>query len=297
MDSFNLFKRYALVAAVFFPVILGGCAYFSPSAKQNRAEIKVEKTKEAIFTSEEEILKEGKAFVYAIDYSLKLSPDTNKYTEIAREMSSRAVETLSPIEKADIIKMRAIVDGLASTNKQILARAQSMLEEKDSEIVVLQNQISDYKEILKKNEAKFVEVSRESASLAQTWWTIKRILWWGVYIFIAFIICKFLVVLVPPPYNSIFGIFEYIIGGFIGMIFKLLPKAKETAKVVSSDVQVALNHVVESIEETKTKVNSRNALTGAKSMGLEQLKNELNTITDSSSKSVIIDTKKTLGYL
>jgi len=286
MDSFNLFKRYALVAAVCFPVILGGCAYFSPSAKQNRAEIKVEKTKEAIFTSEEEILKEGKAFVYAIDYSLKLSPDTNKYTEIAREMSSRAVETLSPIEKADIIKMRAIVDGLASTNKQILARAQSMLEEKDSEIVVLQNQISDYKQILKKSEENFLHVSRINSQLADTWKKITNGFWWIVWIVAIGFILNILSQLLPPPYSNLASIIGIPVGIFIKCIRGIVPAASKYAGIVSEKIhqesQNTTEKLVLAIEELKNKDRA----------SYEKLKPILADKTDIEARNKILEVKK-----
>lgn len=285
--------RDLFIVFLCFSVIFAGCAYFSPAAKQSRAEAKVEATKAKIDVKYDETIDVAKGFVYATDYSLKLSPDTNKYTEIAREMSSRAIETLAPIDKVDILKMRAIVDGLASTNKQIIARAQSMLQEKDNEIVILQNQISKYEKTLKENESKFIEVSRENSYLANKWVALKRIFYWIIYGFIFFVICKFLSVLLPPPYNSVFGIFDYLIGGIIRLIFKAAPKAMETAKVVSNKTETALQHVITSVQDIKEQTRAAKQ----SSIELDRLNTELSKNTDEETKVLITEMKRKLGYI
>lgn len=290
-------KRDILVIVLCFGTLLAGCAYFSPSAKQNRAEVKVEKVKDAIFTSEKEILEESKGYIYGADYALLLNPNTNKYTTVAKQMTTKAMIALGQPDLVDVLKMQAIIEGLVSTNKATIEKAKVMLEEKDGEIITLQGKISDYKEILKDKEKKFVEISRENSLMADNWNLIKRIFWWIVYGIIFFIICQVLSAILPVPYNSVFGIFNYLIGGFIRVIFKLIPKAIETAKVVSINYKTALNHVVTSVQEAKTKVGAANSATNTKSVGLSVLSDELKNNTDDTTKVLITNVKQELGYI
>ena len=292
----NRFKRDILVAIMCFGTLLAGCAYFSPSSKQTRAEVKVERVKEAIFTSEEEILKESKGYIYGADYALLLNPNTNKYTTVAKQMTSKAMVALGPPDLADVLKMQAIIEGLVSTNKATIEKAKVMLEEKDDQIITLQGKISDYKGILKENEKAFVKISRENSLMADNWDLIKRIFWWIVYGIIFFIICQVLSSVLPPPYNSAFSIFSYFIGGFIRVIFKLIPKTIETAKVVSINYKTALSHVITSVQEAKTKVGAVNLATNTKSVGLSVLNDELKNNTDDTTKALITNTKQELGY-
>lgn len=280
-----------------FCLFFTSCAYFSPVSKEIRAEKKIIQSKEAIFSSEEDILKESRGYIYGASVSLSLNPETNKFTQVAEKMLDKAQVALGPPSMEDANKMTEIINGLISTNKQLIAAAESALKEKDSKIIGLQNKIENYELNLKKSEQKFVELSRENASMADIVYKAKSIFWWIIYVLIGYVVCKVLLVLVPPPFNSIFGIFDYIIGGFGRLVFKLAPKAMESAKVVSADVQTALNHVVTSVQEAKIKIDAKNSGNGAKSDDLETLKSELAKNTDDTSKIVITETKKNLGYI
>jgi hypothetical protein len=287
---------YGFVAALL--VLIIGCSIFpSPSSKADRAEKKVTETKAKIVANSEKTVEAGRSYVFGAGEALSLNPQTNKYTAVAKEMISRAQTTLGEPSMADVVKMKAIIEHLLSENKAIVEKGRILLQDRDEDIINLQSQNQELNEILREKESKFVDISRINAKLADKWSRLVSIFWWFIWGIVIMVACKILGSVLPPPYNSIFGIFDYIIGGFIRMIFKLLPRAKETAKVVNADVQTALDHVVLSVQEAKDRVSARNETTGAKSVGITELNLALAKNTDNTTKAIITQTKAGLGYI
>ena len=286
MESFNHFKRVIFIPILCFAALLGGCAYFIPSAKQTRAEVKVEKTKEAIFTSEEQILNEGKGYVFATKYALDLNPETNKFTAVAKQMSTKALVAIGQPDLVDVLKMQAIVDGLLSTNKALVEEANFQLQKKDEKIIVLQEKIHNYEDILKKNEAKFIQVSRENSKLADTWKKITNGFWWIVWIFVIGFVLNILSQLLPPPYSNIASLVGIPVGIFIKCLRGIIPAASKYAGVVSEKVHQETQNTTEKL------VLAINELKSKSPESYEKLKPILSDKTDAEARNKIIEVKK-----
>jgi ElaB/YqjD/DUF883 family membrane-anchored ribosome-binding protein len=280
------FARDILVVFLCFSVLLIGCSIFSPSAKEKRAEAKVTQAKENIKDTKDVLTEKGKGYLWSTDYVLSLNPQTNVYTDVAKQMSSRALIALGTPPMEEVLQLREIVDNLVSTNKALIIKGQKDLKEKDEEIVNLQTKVVDYEQILKDKEQKFVELSRENADLASTWVRLKSWFWWGVWIFVIGFILTILAQALPPPANSIAAIVAFPIGLLIKIIKGIIPSATKFAGVVSenvhNEIKSAAEQMVLSINELKTK----------NPVAYEETKNILKDKTDINSRAVIIDIKK-----
>ncbi|MDO8610104.1 MAG: hypothetical protein Q7R95_06120 [bacterium] len=287
-------NRYYLILVVILSVLLMGCN--TPMGKWIKGEKTVEKTKQQIVKNDDRLVEKTKGYLYGADFTLSLAP-TNRYVEVAKGFTERGLSTIGQPEMQEVLQLKKIVNDLLSTNKAIMIQGEEALAEKDLEVVSLQKQNTKLEEKLLTQEEKLKEVNRENASLATTWKFITRGFWWIVWIGVAYVVFRIAGAICPPPYNSFFGIFDFLIGGCVRLIFKAAPKAMGAAKVVGQEVKVALDQVVTSVEDAKTKIDSKNEAEGVKSVGLEQLKTELRTNTDDASKKIINRTKENLGFV
>jgi hypothetical protein len=182
--------------------------------------------------------------------------------------------------------MQAIVDGLVSTNKAIVAEANSRLQEKDEKIIVLQERIHNYEDVLKKNEAKFVEVSRENSRLADTWKKITNGFWWIVWIFVIGFVLNLLSQLLPPPYSNLASIIGIPVGILIKCLRGIVPAASKYAGVVSEKIHM------ESVNTTQSLVLAIEELKNKDRASYDKLKPILADKTDIETRSNILEIKK-----
>ena len=265
-----------------------GCSVFkNPKNSWDKANAKVVKTEQKLTANDKEIINQAKQYIFAADISLKADKNPNKNSIIAESFADRAILTLGPPTMDESSVLRTMVNNLLATNKQIVAKGERQLANLDAQLADLQNINNKLQETLNTAEAKVFRIGETNSAMANKWNMLMRVFWWTVYAIIAAFVIKILSIILPPPYNSVFGIVDYILGGLIRFIFKLAPKAMETAKVVKVDYQTALNHVVTSIEDVKAK----NPLSSS------PLINELKSNTDENSKKLITQTKQNLGYI
>jgi hypothetical protein len=250
---------YFLTICMIISSLLVGCALFrDPTGSWNKATDKVEAVQKAIDKNEDARTTAARNYVYATQVVLKDDPSTNRHHEVASDLNEKALVTLGPPSMADVVYLQAMVKNLLATNTAIIIRGEQQLAELDNTVIALQKANAKLQLNLEKAEQKVLDVGTTNAGFASKWTTLMKFFWWIVYAFVGAIIIKILAVLVPAPYNSFFGIIDYVIGGFIRFIFKLAPKAMETAKVVGTEYKVAMEHVVTSIEDAKTKIGAKN---------------------------------------
>jgi hypothetical protein len=268
------------------------CALFrNPFKDWNKATDKQAQVEKKIEKNDDETVKKGINYVYANKLALDADPSTNKYHHVESMMTDKALLTLGPPTMQDENAIRLMVSNLLSEDKAIILKGEKQLAEMDAKVIYLQEQNSKLQDSLAKAEQKVLEVGKTNSGLAQKWADLVRYFWYVIYIIIAGFVIKILAAVVPPPYNSIISIISLPLGLVIKGIKAFVPEATEAAGVIASktyeNTQLALKHVVESIEEHK-KNNP------------EEAKKLLAILTDTTSKEVtrpIIDaTRKELGY-
>jgi hypothetical protein len=273
----------------------------TPIGKFFSASKKVEETKKEIVKNKSQIIEKAKTYAWSTDYILELNNQTNKYTELAKDFSRKTTETLGAPQMDEIIQMKEIISNLLSDQEKLIIKGQKALKEKDLELAEIQSNIKDLQKTLEIKEEKLQVVNQENAKYANIIVKAKRWFWWGIWLFIVLFVINTIAHALPPPYNAIGYIIGMPFGLFIKGVRALIPSATKFAGVVASktyeETQKALNNVVVSIEEAKTKIDAKNEATGVKSFGLTQLNTELNKNTDNSDKIVITQVKQALGYI
>lgn len=289
-------KKYFL--PLLLVLTLAGCALFrNPDKAWTKATAKVEAVQAKIDANKDDTIEKGRNYVYGVKLALDADPSTNRSYQVAYLLNGKAIEVLGTPKMEDANALRAMVANLMATNRLVIERGQRQLAAMDEQVITLQKQNEQLVERLDKANDKLIAVGTENAGYASKWTTIVKFVWYAIYFVIAAFVFKILAVVVPPPYNSIFGIVDFVLGGIVRFVFKLAPKAMETAKVVTQDYKTGLEHVVTSIEDAKTKIDAKNAPDGTQSAGLTQLKTELKTNTDAITKTLINRTKEELGYI
>lgn len=239
----------SIFSAILISLILVGCS--TPTEKFVDAQKLVDDANKQITSTEKQVEKKGADYTYAADFALSLDPNPNKYSEISKEFTSRAVLSLGNPDINEARILQGIVINLLSTNEQLVAKGALDLKEKDSEIGDLQSDIKDLNLKLQGKEDKLREVSAVNASLATTWQKITRSFHWVLWIviigFIISVVGKFL----PPPYNSIVGIIAVPLGLFTKLIHGLVPAAKQVAGVVDQSYKSALTDLTLAVQKVK----------------------------------------------
>ncbi len=288
-------RTFRVLLCVLMVLGLSGCLS-NPFSKWTTATKKVETTQDKIQKNEDSTVEAVKSYNYGVKLSLDLDPAPSKYSTLASDFNNKSVAILGSPSLQEINDLKIMVSSLLSTNAKIIAKGQEQLNELDQKVYRLQSEKIELGVKLDNAEKRLVEVGGLNSKIASTWTSIKRVGWWILWAVIGYGVFRVLGAVCPPPYNSAFGIIDFVIGGFIRGVFKLIPKAMDGAKVVGQEYKETVNQLVESIETSKVKVEAQNEVLGKKSVGLETLKTELNTNTDAKTKAVISQTKQDLGY-
>ena len=244
----------------FFPILLmvilvataPGCALFkNPFKSWTKAETKVETTQKAVATNQEEIVKQGKNYVYATKLALDADTSTNQVHDVEVQLNDKAIATLGTPTMDQIVVLQAMVKNLLSTNQILVAKGEKQLAAQDAMVANLQSVNSELLGKLDVATKKLTEVGTTNAGLAQKWNDVVKVFWWIVYAFIFVAVIKVLAVVLPPPYNSIVGIIAVPIGLFTKLIHSLVPEAKAVAGVVSSEYKTTTEQLLTAIQKLK----------------------------------------------
>jgi outer membrane murein-binding lipoprotein Lpp len=210
-----------------------------------------------------------------------------------------------------------------------IAKANTQLTEYSKSIINLQKEKDVLIEQLEKRKQEFAKITDDNSEKAAQWeadnsfWAnlnpftdlfsfFKKLIGWGVFLFIIFIVFKVLEVFFPG-----LGILTVIGSAFISLTKKLIPTATRAAGLVSDKVYDSLSHVVKSnhsiiekldklpieddlIEEYPydkqfSKEEVRRLLYKLTEKTLEAFKSELNKNTDPHSRAVIRRVKSDAG--
>ncbi len=251
--------RYLLVL-----LLLTGC--LTPSKKYHKAEQKVERSEKAIDTAKDERVEKGKAYVYGTRLSLDRVPKSPE-SDLSIRLIDLASLTLGPPKLEDARQMREIISGLTQAEQKLKDQAEAQLSEFNASVDLLEAKAETLKKVYDKEVIKLEKISTVNADKADKWdvensfvnqWNPFRTFWK---------LCKQLMVLGAIGGVLYFGfiILETFfpqlsivsaIGGWIGsLVFKLTPKAKTFAGVVSHSVATGFKQTVKAIDDFKGRLS------------------------------------------
>lgn len=235
-------------------ILCGGC-FPNPFKDLKSREAKIDKSEQKIDKIDEKTLEAARAYMHGTEYSLSLDPNPSKWASIAYDLSGKANTTLGAPKMEGAKAIQNIVDKSVSTNSADNELAKRLLNEMDLKVIKLQKEKDEALAEKEKEILKYKKVAEENSQLAQIGAFIKRTIFyikWGI---IGFIIFRIAGLFVPPPYSSLFHIFDHIAGGLFGLFSRALPQAKEAAKLVSKEAYDEMRKTTEAlvgaIEEIK----------------------------------------------
>ena len=282
-----------------------GCV--NPLKNFFRAEKKVDGLNEKTEKNKGETIDKAKIYIHGTSSALQLDPFPNQYNKIASDLNKRSELILGPPSLNDGLIMDKIVIGLLSTNEHIRAKSQKDLENKDKEVVLLQEKLKALEGKLESAEKEKDRIAKDNSILASKWhkfitW-VKWIFWGGLSIAGFLLISQILSATLPPPYSSVFSILALILGGFGRFLFKIVPSAKGFANVVGKETyllsELTLKHLVAGLQEIREKeIKPEEVITQSKNIQIKDLiDNILSAVTDSSSREKIIEIKKSINLI
>lgn len=241
---------------VFLIIFVSGCAYWSPASKQARIEAKLNKAEKSVDTNKDKQIEKAAGYISGTKTALSYETNKSPAVRIAADLNEIA-GTIIPPSVSQVVEFKQIVEGLLSTNELIRANAEKKLDSKNAEIVGLQSKLIDLEKKLEKTEAKRDEIATENARMANIWFRIKQIGYWIAILCGILLISHVLSLVLPVPYNSIFGILSGLLGGAGKVVFGLAPAAKSFAGVVSEKsfnlLHATANDIVNAVQELKEK--------------------------------------------
>lgn len=243
--------RFCILLSLVF--VLTGC--WGPLSKNNSAEKAVEKAKVALAKNKDEQVDRSKGYFWGSGYSLSQVTNPPPEVKIAKDLNDKGMAIVGPPSIQEINEFKSIVDRLLSDNEKVRIGAQNDLKAKDSEIISLQSQVAGLEKKVDQKEQERKEIAAENARYANTWVNIKRVFYWGLWICIGVMVLRVVCAVIPPPYNSIGYVVDFIFGGIGKIIFGVFSKAKDAAGVVSKQTHDlthnALVDLVGAINEIK----------------------------------------------
>lgn len=279
MKTLKLLATLLGFGVIFFVLMLlvgalSGCA--APSDNRDRAKAKVAAVEKKQGTNDLAQIKSGVAAVSAAQHALEQDKEPTRYSEVAKLTLDRAQMAFSAggavPDVREVIALQKMVDGLISTNKELHAAGEKAQKEWEARLVRTEaraDSLAADKDVLV---AKLEVVNTENAKLADTWFKIKSFFWWVVWIVGGLMVLRLVCAIIPPPYNSVGFILDYIAGGFGRMVVKVLPHSAEAAGVVPEKAFAA---VVKGVGEFRNEVKMAAAANGTTSLKWDEIQETL----------------------
>ncbi len=261
MKAFNKFS--IVLNIVLAAALLVGC-FSLPSVKLDKQEAKIDKVEKKIDDNKNLSSLASTAYVWGAHYALSKDPEPNPYTSIAYDLTGKSLIITGSPNMKDANDFRKIVDKITSTNLVENKEGVTLLAAKDREIERLQ--LANQKLTKDKDaaEEKYKKIAEENSGYADIIARVKRIFYWCAFIFGGLFLLRFFAVFIPPPYNTLGLIPDFIFGGLFRMGSKVLPASLGAAKVVCSEsydtTEKTLQQLVKAIQEAKKDPSVKEAL-------------------------------------
>jgi hypothetical protein len=224
-------------------LILVLVACISPTSRFNSKQAKVDKTKEKIQANQAGQQAIGRDFVYAADQALSQDPTPSRETEVAADMTHRALLALGLPEAEQASQLRQMVCDLISTNEELVVKGKRALAEKDAALAKIQAEKHSLDDKLGAAEAKLRLVSLENAELASKWVRLRRIAEWlvgGIVFLILLILAIHILPLIFPELSGAQLALRSVISAVQHIRDTLETSHPEAAKTVNGALSVAI---------------------------------------------------------
>lgn len=249
--------RWALIGLL--PFALLACR--TPSEKQAAAAKKVAAVEQRLETNRIAQARTGAGLADAALYALGKDPAPNLFADTAKLTLGRSMLAFQGADMTagaqEVLFLRGMVDGLLATNAALRADGQKALALVDGRLARSEATANGLEAKLAMAEAKLDQVNALNAGLADSWATLRRWIRWGLFGLLAVVVVRIAGSVLPPPYNSVLFIVDYVVGGVARMAFSVLPQAKAAARVVAQDANDlavgTATRMVAAIEAVKTK--------------------------------------------
>jgi len=224
---------YALCLTITAAVLLTGCRGALGIFGSKKA--KVDDSKKALTVNREAQVREASKHVYATGLALDAETNRSPAVTTAADFNELAQVTLGPPDVSDVHVLKDMISGLLSTNASLKAAAEKQKLKLESEVVALQEEQKKLEGKLDKaerNRDAAYEDAAKKAAIYEKWRA--RIYW-----IIGILGGGFLLSIILPALSTAFpvlapfaAVFNGLFGTLTRTIFRIAPKAMQTAGVV-----------------------------------------------------------------
>ena len=250
-------------------VLIGALLLFSvagcrnPEKQLQRDEQRIaalEKKKDA---NDDKTTSAARAQVFATGESLRRETNRTPAIDLAAEYNTKAQLILGPPAYSDAILYERIITQLLSENEEEKARGRAANSAKDREIVALQHRNASLSADLEREREIKARHDKENAAIATSYLRLKWWVKWGIafavgvplLLVLLFVAVKVGVVAGLPGAGIVSELFDRFLGGIGRGVFKVAPRAYESAGVVSAnafaELKNAFYELVDGIQGTR----------------------------------------------
>lgn len=280
-------------------VVLVGCtstSFFGKSSKaESKAATRIEMVDKRLAMTDKEKLQQIGSYSYGTDLSLRFS---NVAT--AKQLNDRVITLAEPVSLEERQNMECIVFNLLTN----IEHGEKLLAQKDKEVISLQKKVETLNTEKQQAVSNYIAVAGKTALQADTtkaelqewtgWFGLKGVakglmqfgksaLWFIVIGSILFLVLRVLA-MSNPIAGAVFSVFNIFGSWCINIISFLIPKAVDTAKLVTKEAydltHDTLVKVVDSVEQAD----------------VQAVKEHAAKVMDTGNKEVVSTIKKKLLY-
>jgi len=232
-------------------VVVTGCGVLTKYRTVKELD-RVDSAKTALVENKQERTDKGRDFVYGTKEALNRVPDPGPEVKVAKVLNDRANLALGNPPAEEALKLQKMVEDLLSANAEIQKNGQAELARRESDIVKLEERYRALEEKLKKVEdvrdSKFIDNANKAAKWDQEnsflnsinpfhdlWKFVKKLFFLALFVGLLGVGLK-VASMFFPALAPLSAVVDGVLGGVGRMIFRMAPRAKASAGVVSSEV-------------------------------------------------------------
>jgi hypothetical protein len=299
-------------------LLISGCAWLGPTKQNTKNQDKIDKSIQKVEVVNKELnkndnekLSQSATYAYGVQYSLNQVTEPSVPVYTALKLNGRVMNIVGNPDLDELKKITQIVDLMNSEVGAEKARGEKLLNNKDKEIVELQN---ENKELKNKHDIQIANLIANAKSIARKgdnaqatiddlngnlgfnaiWYGLKHFFLTCLTYILIFAILFFVLRVYSvsnPIAGAIFSFFEMIAGGIIRAIKGLVPNSIDFSNLINLNVhnkyKQTLDKIVDTIERFKLTCDATN-----KQCSLSDVLDELDRKMDQQDKDCIKDILK-----
>lgn len=251
----------AFIATVIALVLIAtGCA--SRSDRHEKTKAKQDANDNAAVSNRLYQATIGAGYTMASGHVLGMDPDPTKFTQVAKSMLDRAELAFNAADvmppSAEVLKLRAMVEGLVSTNAQIQLQASNSLALRDKLLAASETRALKLEKDAIRLQEERDKQDRENAALADKWARMIRLLWYAGIGLVAIIVLPLILRVASmfvPALAGLDVLVQRATGKLVKGVTTVMPKAVDGAGLVVREqydrLDGAFASIVDGVEEFK----------------------------------------------